>query len=1402
MMVPAIESKSIRQYTIRPEARKREPLPSGEVIVRPPKPLPSPPDKPSVGAILSRTVAPMVAVAAMFFVFGSGNSQSLFFVVPTLATGLVTGGFQFWSYYTAVKQYDADLIQRKQAYRRYLAEMRRKLEKIAAQQSHIQEEENPSAGEMIRRAERRRHTLWERVATDDDFLALRLGQYTAPLCLSLELPELNDEDPLKENVERLHNEYTRVPDLPLTINLRDLRTIGLSDSRQDSALRETYTLLTHLVTHHSPDVVQLYIFSHHPQAAQRWAWTRWLPHTDTLHGRTSHISLHPDTDDELLSPLADLLRQRLDRNHAPARLYGQPEPHIVIVFDTAPNLWRHQVVNMLLAHHPGWQESDLQACAIFINNIPPQVNAQIELNGKSLKYREGSQRIISGQAELTTGKQVAALARHMAPLRTIMAPDTAVGSLPRNVRLVELLGATQPQEVDLEELYGNGYDPQRVMAFPIGLNEELKPERIILREDGQGGYGHHAMLAGATGKGKSVTLQSIVLSLAANTAPAYLNVVLADFKGGASELALLRKLPHVVGFVTDLAEPAHVERFRLALVGEVLRRKRIFDDAPHTIGRRIQNIYDYNKASPDNPLPHLLVVIDEFAKGLQINPDFKTTMDKDIVAQGRALGIHLILSTQKAIDFMAVRQNMEVRMSMQLQTTEDSRAIFNRDDAAKKLTRAWQAFLQVGDNQIFEMFQVARADIPYKPEKAGNLDLLEDFTIYLVLPDGRRQPLYQHRPPSQEQLAKSASHQLPEAAVLVDHIYRYCQDKYPDTRSLCLPPLPEADKLPLLDLLRDTPVYCLWDGTGWDGAQIQPERRLQIPLGRLDLPLQQEQRPYLLNLNQGDGHFIVTGAAGSGKGLALRSLVLGLAAAHSPDDLLFFLVGHSPTLAIFAELSHCQAMIQPDETERVSRLFTFLQQETRERAERMSDTQTDTMEGLRAACPELPLPSLVVVFDDFAGFMSDHPQFSQTMTQLIRAGKQTDIHIVFSVTAFRGSHTKVLTNTLNRLALGVRRGGDTLEILGQRAKPLPDKPGRGYVLADQSILECQIAAPSRRTGVALASPDATVEIRSWVAEMKHSWTWANGRSPLPLITVLPRHLPLETLWQTWPAPSGSLASLPTAALGLDYDSLSPVMLDYSRLPAYNLVIGPPRSGKTEFLLTLGLATAVNIPPDRIEIFIFSLKPQSPLQMLRYLPHVQFAGNVSRARKLLQKIQSSLAERLGRLQIHEDQTLATLVDVATAIPKQTIIFIDDARQFSHFDELNPLLDDCMAFSQRLGVHLFLADTTAQINQLKQNFSLKYMQQVSRYGSGVAFSTDPNDLSLLNQVGKLSNAVLKFHQPQMGHGRGLLAYDNQLQVVQFARAGEETADTMQFNESVRQLVQEINGRYPQPDEEAED
>src|SRR5690606_20327937 len=129
-------------------------------------------------------------------------------------------------------------------------------------------------------------------------------------------------------------------------------------------------------------------------------------------------------------------------------------------------------------------------------------------------------------------------------------------------------------------------------------------------------------------------------ALALTHPPERLAMVLVDFKGGAA-FSGLAGLPHVAGWITNLAgDPALLERVEAALGGELRRRQHLLDQAG-----QLTSIEAYQAAwaagQVTEPMPRLLVVIDEFAELLAVRPEFVDVFVA-IGRLGRSLGVHLL----------------------------------------------------------------------------------------------------------------------------------------------------------------------------------------------------------------------------------------------------------------------------------------------------------------------------------------------------------------------------------------------------------------------------------------------------------------------------------------------------------------------------------------------------------------------------------------------------------------------------------------------------------------------------------------------------------------------------------------------------------------------------------------
>lgn len=226
------------------------------------------------------------------------------------------------------------------------------------------------------------------------------------------------------------------------------------------------------------------------------------------------------------------------------------------------------------------------------------------------------------------------------------------------------------------------YLPDPVRAWPThdaGLVAVLGvgadgPVEIDLARDGP-----HALVAGTTGSGKSELLLSWLLALACRYPPAALSIVAFDFKGGAT-FGPVTTLPHTAGVLTDLDRPA-AARALAGLQAELVRRERLLASAG---ARDLDELRRRRAASDTDPPGRLLVAVDEFRVLADEHPDLLDGLVR-LAAQGRSLGIHLVLATQRPAGAVTadMRANLALAVCLRVTSPADSLDVLGVPDAAR-----------------------------------------------------------------------------------------------------------------------------------------------------------------------------------------------------------------------------------------------------------------------------------------------------------------------------------------------------------------------------------------------------------------------------------------------------------------------------------------------------------------------------------------------------------------------------------------------------------------------------------------------------------------------------------------------------------------------------------------------
>ncbi|WP_163162325.1 FtsK/SpoIIIE domain-containing protein [Arthrobacter sp. Alg241-R88] len=381
------------------------------------------------------------------------------------------------------------------------------------------------------------------------------------------------------------------------------------------------------------------------------------------------------------------------------------------------------------------------------------------------------------------------------------------------------------------------------LHVPLGLS--ATGVRILdLQADGP-----HLLVAGTTGSGKSELLRTLTLALALSHPPDRVNFLFVDFKGGAG-LGPLTELVHCVGLLTDLS--AHeLERTLISLRAEIRLREEALAAA------RVPDLAAYRSsgASENFPLPHLVVVIDEFRMLVDDAPEVLRELLR-IAAIGRSLGIHLVMATQRPQGALTadIRANVTSSIALRVQSEMESTDIISSKAAAGiSIDAPGRAFLARGTEAPQEFQTASLAPIHNggsRPAGAVKVELAADCLASAERggPEGR---LPAGQTPAQA------------AAPLVNLVRNlWCERKGRAPRLPVAPPLPSNLPAP--------PETTSASPPGSHGNQDWA-----IELGLLDLPDQQRLVPLVWN-PAADGHLALIGAPSSGATEALELAVMQL----------------------------------------------------------------------------------------------------------------------------------------------------------------------------------------------------------------------------------------------------------------------------------------------------------------------------------------------------------------------------------------------------------------------------------------------------------------------------------------------------------------------------------------------
>jgi S-DNA-T family DNA segregation ATPase FtsK/SpoIIIE len=1200
-------------------ARDLEPGPAPEVrTLATPPPAPAPP---GAGRGIAQAMVPaMGGLGMVLFLVANGNP--LFLLAGAVMVAAMVGG----GLLLLAGQRSGGRRQLRLVRERYAAhvEAERELLRAAgrAQAAHAARvHPHPGALAGLAGVPGR---LWERRPADPDFLDLRLGLGTVPRLVSAVVPEpatpLEVHDPVcRRAAELLVAAHTGLPGQPVTVPLADATSVSVAGPAEE-ALVAGRLLVAQLAALHSPAEVRLAVCCP-PAHAPAWDWVKWLP----------HLLAAAATPAELRAELGDELAARADAAARTSRLGGRATPAdriVVVVDETAGPLGAgfdaDEAIDDATAEELGLTVVRLVPARAA---EPGRVDVRVEAGaGRATVERPGSEPLTCTLDDFGPA-EAEALALALAPLR--LAPEaTPEAAVTATTELPGLLGLADPAAADPAALWRRG--EREHLRVPIGVKTDGRPLVLDLKEPALGGMGPHGLCVGATGSGKSELLRTLVLGLAMTHAPERLALLLVDYKGGAT-FAGLEGLPHTAGLITNLSDDLGlVDRMRDALFGELRRRQQLLLEAGN-----LPNLTEYERRRAGDPalepLPSLIVVVDEFAELLSAKPDF-IELFVAIGRIGRSIGVHQLLASQRLEEgrLRGLEANLSYRIALRTFTAGESRAVLGVPDAFELPPLPGSAYLKV-DTTVFERFKAAYVSARHvpggPPPEAAADPVCEPFELF------DRTPVAAPAEPEAPAPAPATGVPALDVSVLDVVAARLAGAGAAPVRRIWLPPLPAA--LPL-DAVTGAPVEDPARGlrVGWAGG-------LRVPVGLLDLPARQAQEPFVLDLSGPAGHLAVLGAPRSGKSGLLRTLVTAAALTHTPAELAFHCVDlGGGALAPLAELPHVGTVSGRADPDRVRRTVHELAGVLDERERLFAAHGIDEVETMRARRRADELPGLVagdvvLVIDNYPALKADYEDLADLLADLAGRGLAYGVHLVLTAPRWNDLRPALQTAIGGRVELRLADPLDSIVDRRLAAAIPPDRPGR--CVSDRRLLG-QIALP-RVDGVAAVGDLAPV-----LTALGRRATAAWPGPPVPPVRLLPALVRLREL----PAAMGD-----GVPIGLGEEDLRPVLLDLFGEDGSVIVFGDQGSGKTAFLRTLVAAATERWSDDEIVFAVFD-----PRRGLLDAVPGDYLGSYAPTPAAASGFAEALAAELRRRLPGDQVTVAQLRERSWWEGPEIVVLVDD------------------------------------------------------------------------------------------------------------------------------------------------
>jgi S-DNA-T family DNA segregation ATPase FtsK/SpoIIIE len=1318
-------------------------LPTGEIVIQAP---PEIEEAEGASGVLMNAIPMLGSLGSIVLVATMGSSTPGGQGRSFLAAGM----FLFATLGFIVVQLDRQRKQRTQTvtgtrteYLRYLGTVRKIARDAAAQQRAALLWQHPDPSALPALAEERSR-VWEHSVTDGQFLQVRYGVCSQPLSLELVPPDsapIDQVDPAAASaLHRLLAVHRVQPQLPAAVDLRAFDRIELCGD-EDEARSLARAMICSAAAFQSPEHLAIAVLAS-DEALPEWDWVKWLPHalsaqdSDALGPRRMVSTSLADLAALLPPDLAE--RPRFGADERP------PDPHILFVVDGGVLPPGNHVIpadglhGMTVLDLPSrWDElEDSTRLRLLFEDTPETQDGRPVLS--ALRLREAPVRAGADQMDLATAE---ALARRLAPLHVVTAgveaEPASAGEIKGPSDFMDLLGLGDVRQYDP----GAAWRPRPArdrLRVPIGLGDGGGMVHLDIKESAQQGMGPHGLVIGATGSGKSEFLRTLVLGLAITHSPEQLNMVLVDFKGGAT-FAGMSGMPHVSAVITNLEnELTLVDRMQDALSGEMVRRQELLREAGN-----YASVRDYERARAAGedlaPLPSLFIVVDEFSEMLSAKPEF-IDLFVAIGRLGRSLGLHLLLASQRLEEgrLRGLESHLSYRVGLRTFSAQESRTVLGVPDAYELPPMPGLGFLKPDQSTLLR-FKAAYVSGPASGTRSRAVARDETGVVQGILPWTIAEVLLPVAPdPEPVAEAEPRPVQTGEQESLLDVAVDRLEGHGPPAHQVWLPPLDVPDTLDELmaDLAPDPQL-------GLVSQQWRALGGLTVPLGTVDRPREQRRDTLTVNLSGASGHVAVVGGPRTGKSTVLRTLVTSLSLTTTPLESQFFVLDFGGgTFAAMQSLPHLAGLGSRSEPDVVRRIVAEVTGIVDRREAYFRAHGIDSIETYRSRRAQGRVDDgygdVFLVVDGWSTLRADFDDLELELQQLASRGLTFGFHVVTA--SSRWADYRAAVRDLMGTRLELRLGDPMDSEIDRKLAALvpPSRPGRGIVPGKLHFLAA-LPRVDGDSGVTTLG-DGVEQMVTRVAE---AWQGPVG----PKLRLLPELLTVDHLM-------GQAGEEATAGrrllLGVNEKELAPVGLDADAEPHW-LIFGDGQSGKSAALRSYVHEVMRTRTPKEAQIVVVdyrrSLLGEVPDEYL-----LNYLTSAAQATPTLADLASYLENRIPGPDVTPDQ----LRNRSWWTGAEVFIVVDDydlvaTSQSSPVQSLQPLL----AQARDVGLHLVVARRSGGASRALYEPVIQSLRDLAM--PGLVLAGSPDEGALIGNV--------RPGPAPAGRGR-LITRDRGVEVVQLA------------------------------------